>query len=103
MTISLQVAYPTTEGTSFDYDYYFSTHMEIVNEHFGPHLQSATASKGIAGGPDTPSPFYAIATLVFADQAALDAALAAGAPVIGDIPKFTDTQPQMMIGEVVIS
>lgn len=102
MRVSLQVAYPVTEGTSFNYDYYFKTHMDVVNEHFGPHLQSATASKGIAGGPDTPSPFYAIATLVFADQAAMDAAMAAGGPVIGDIPNFTDTTPQMMIGEVVV-
>lgn len=102
MSVSLQVAYPVTEGTSFDYDYYFGKHMEIVDEYFGPHLQSATASKGIAGGPDTPSPFYAIATLIFADQGALDAALAKGAPVIGDIPNFTDTKPQMMIGEVVV-
>lgn len=102
MHVSLQVVYPVADDTTFDYDYYFSTHMEIVDEHFGPHLAGATASKGIAGGPDRPSPFYAIATLVFADQAALEAALANGGPVIGDIPNFTDSKPQMMIGEVVV-
>lgn len=101
MSVSLQVVYPAVDGTRFDYDYYFSTHMELVDTHFGPHLKSASASQGLSGGPDTPSPFYAIATLVFADQEALDAAMAKGAPVLGDIPNFTDTTPQMMIGKVV--
>ena len=102
MPVSLQVTYPATDGTKFDHDYYFDAHMALVQKHFGPHMQHATASKGLAGGPNTPSPYYAIATMVFADQAALDAALADGAPVIGDIPNFTDTAPQMMIGEVVL-
>lgn len=101
MALTLQVAYPATDGTSFDYAYYGSTHMALVAEHMGPHMNSASASKGLAGGgPGAPSPFYAIATLTFDDQAALDAALAAGAPVIADIANFTDTTPHMMVGEV---
>ena len=101
MTVSLQVAHPIGEGTHFDYDYYLSTHMALVAEHFGPHMQSAQATRGLAGGPDTPPPYYAIATLIFADQDALNTAMANGAPVIGDIPNFTSSQPQMLIGEVI--
>ena len=102
MPVSLQVAYPVVNGTTFDAAYYFGTHMELVARHFGPHLQSSTASKGVAGGPDQPSPFYAIATMIFADQAAFDAAMAEAGPVLADIPNFTDTTPQMMIGEVMV-
>lgn len=101
MTVSLQVAYPIGDDTHFDYDYYLSTHMALVAEHFGPHMQSAQATKGLAGGPNTPPPYYAIATLIFADQDAMNAAMANGAPVIGDIPNFTNVQPQMLIGEVI--
>lgn len=100
MSISLQVIYPITDQTTFDYDYYFGTHMQVVDEHFGPHLKDTLVTKGMAGGPDTPLGIYAIATLIFADQAAMDAAMAKGAPVIGDIPNFTNTQPQMLIGQV---
>ncbi len=101
MAVSLQVAYPTTDGTTFDYDYYLGTHMKLVGQHMGSHIQSTLVTKGLAGGPDTPPPFHAVATIVFADQAAMDAALAASGPVLKDIPNFTDTTPQMLIGEVV--
>ena len=100
MSISLQVVYPITDDTSFDYDYYFSTHMALVNEFMGPHIATTLVTKGLAGGPDVPPPFYAIASFVFADQAAMDAAMGAAGPVLADIPKFTNTQPQMLIGQV---
>lgn len=102
MALTLQVAYPAVDGTTFDHDYYASTHMALVGEHMGPHLSGASASKGLAGGgPGAPTPFYAIATLTFADQAAMDAAMAAAGPVLEDIPKFTSTTPHMMVGEVI--
>ncbi len=100
MSFSLQVLYPTENGTTFDHDYYLSTHMEIVSECIGQYLQNTVITKGIAGGPDTPAGYHAIATMVFADQAALDAALAASGPAVQDIPKFYSGEPQMLIGEV---
>ncbi|MCP4818508.1 MAG: EthD family reductase [Shimia sp.] len=101
MPVSLQVLYPVGEGTTFDHDYYASTHMGLVAEHMGPHISSAQASKGLGGGgPDVPAPYHAIATITFANQAAMDAAMAAAGPVMGDIPNFTNVQPTVMIGEV---
>ena len=102
MAMTLQVLYPIAEGTTFDYDYYLDSHVPIVGEHFGAHFSSATASKGLAGGPDSPPGFYAIATLRFETEAAMNSALAAAEPVLADIPKFTNTQPQMLIGEVIL-
>lgn len=101
MARSLQVIYPITDGTHFDMDYYLSTHMELVAKHMGPHIASTLVTKGLAGGPDTPPGFYAVASITFADQAAMDAALAASGPVMGDIPNFTDVAPQVLMGEVV--
>ena len=101
MPVTLQVTYPVKDDTNFDYDYYLSTHMALVGEHMGPHIDSTLVTKGLAGGPDTPPGAYAIATIVFADQAAMDAAMGAAGPVLADIPKFTNTQPEMLIGEVV--
>lgn len=101
MAMTLQVAYPTADGTTFDYDYYLNTHMPLVGEHMGAHIDSTVVTKGLAGGPDTPPPFHAIATIVFKDQAAMNAAMAASGPVVADIPNFTDCAPQMLVGEVV--
>ncbi len=100
MAVSLQVIYPITDETSFDYDYYFSTHMALVGEHMGEHIQSTVVTKGLAGGPDTPPGIYALATIVFADQAAMDAGMSKASPVVGDIPNFYNAQPTMLIGEV---
>ncbi|MCC1491235.1 EthD family reductase [Cognatishimia sp. F0-27] len=101
MAVTLQVLYPTAGGTKFDHDYYRDTHMALVRTHMGPHIESTLVTKGLAGGPDTPPEFHAVATMVFADQAALGAAMEQAGPVLADIPKFTDTKPQMLIGETI--
>ena len=103
MSVSLQVVYPITDETNFDYDYYLGTHMPMVDEYFGTHLERTLVTKGVAGGPDTPPDIYAIATLVFADMDAMNAALAKADPVMADIKNFTNTAPQMLVGEVVLS
>jgi uncharacterized protein (TIGR02118 family) len=101
MTLSLQVIYPITETTHFDYDYYLQTHMLMVGEHMGAHIQDTLVTKGLAREPDAPPQSYAVATMTFADQSEMDAALSAAGPVLEDTPNFTNTQPQMLIGEVV--
>ena len=75
--------------------------MEIVGETMGEHIQSTLVTKGIAGGPDVPAGFYAIATIVFENQSAMDLALSKADTTLGDIPNFTNTEPVMLIGEVI--
>jgi uncharacterized protein (TIGR02118 family) len=99
MAISLHVLYPGGNGSRFDYDYYFSTHAPLVEKHFGPHLRQTILARTTASAPADPPAYHLIATFVFADQAAFDAAMAVAEPVLADIPRFTDTTPQMQIGE----
>lgn len=101
MSVSLQVLYPVTDETQFDHDYYTATHIPLVGEHMGAHIQSTSISKGIAGGPDVPAGFYVVATMVFASMENLQAALEVAGPVLADIPNFTNTEPKMLIGEVI--
>jgi len=101
MTVSLQVLYPTDNATTFGHAYYAKKHMAIVDEHIGPHMQSSVIVKGLAGGPDVPPAFHVVATMVFADQAGLDAALGAAGPALADIPNFYNGQPTMLIGEAI--
>lgn len=100
MAVTLQVLYPIKPDTHFDQEYYASTHLPLVRQHLGPFLVSAQASKGLAGGPDTPPEFYAIATMLFANPQKLEAAMEIAGPVLADIPNYTNTQPQILIGEV---
>ncbi|SON57352.1 EthD protein [Hartmannibacter diazotrophicus] len=101
MSVSLQVIYPIKDGTTFNYDYYVETHLPLVGEHMGKYIQSTLVTKGVAGGPNVPPGIYAIATIVFADKQAMDAALGAAGPVLADIPNFTNSEPQMLIGDVI--
>jgi len=101
MSLSLQVLYPTDNGTTFDHAYYITKHMEIVGEHIGQHIDNTVITKGLAGGPNIPAAFHAVATMIFADQGALDAALAAIGPAAADIPNFYSGKPHILIGEVV--
>lgn len=101
MTVSLQVIYPIEDDTHFDDDYYLGTHMPLVGEHMGGHIEQVLVTKGIAGGPNTPPGSYAVATMTFADNDALNAAMAASGPVLADLPNFTNSRAQMLIGEVV--
>ena len=101
MAVSLQVIYPTGEGTTFNFEYYTTKHMEVVGSCMGPHIDSYVIAKGLAGGPDTPPGYHLIATILCKDQAAMDAMLAAAGPAVEDIPNFTNVQPQMLIGEVI--
>jgi len=100
MTASVQVIYPIGDDTHFDYDYYTSKHMDLVNEHMGPHIQNTLVTKGLAGGPEAPPDFYVVASFTFADQAAMGAALDAVGLVLADLPNFTNSMPHMLIGDV---
>jgi hypothetical protein len=63
MALSLQVVYPVDGGTRFDMEYYLDTHMALVGEQMGPHIEQTLVTRGVSGGaPDTPPPFYAVAT-----------------------------------------
>jgi uncharacterized protein (TIGR02118 family) len=101
MSVSLQVLYPVGDETQFDHDYYTATHIPLVGEHMGAHIESTSISKGLAGGPDVPAGFYVVATMVFAGMESLQAALEVAGPVLADIPNFTDSEPKMLIGEII--
>jgi len=101
MSVSVQVIYPALEGTTFDYDYYADKHMKLVDETMGAHLQSMVVTKGVAGRGGAPRDFFAVATFVFADEAAMKAGMANAGALGADLANFTTTEPKFLIGEVI--
>lgn len=100
MTVSLQVLYPATSETTFDFDYYQSKHMALVGKHMGPHIANTVIVKGQAGADGTPAAYHAVATILFDSQADMDSAMAQAGPVVADIPEFYNAAPQMLVGAV---
>ncbi len=99
MSVTVQAFYPVSEGTTFDAEYYGSTHLTLAKELIGDLTESILLTKGLAGGPDVPPGFHATVTLVFADGAAMEEAMGKFGPLLEDIPNFTNSEPVMLIGE----
>lgn len=93
--LSVHILYPKTDDSTFDMDYYCSTHMPMLADALGDACKGWGATKVGSGE------WEAIGWCHVESQEAFDAAMAAkGADIIGDVPNYTNVRPQMVIGEV---
>ena len=93
--IRLTVLYPTTEGATFDHDYYRDKHVPLAVKTWG--LDGAEIDKGVSG------PYLAAVHFTFESNEALQKALTAegtGA-VMADIANYTNSTPVTQISEIV--
>ncbi len=100
--VKIGVMYPNQEGARFDFDYYRTTHMDLVKKHlsrFG--LVKTGVDRGVSGGGDQPAPYLCIGHLYFESLDRYEKGLVEAAPVLrGDIPNFTNVTPVRQISEI---
>jgi uncharacterized protein (TIGR02118 family) len=93
--IRLSVLYPTTEGATFDHDYYRNSHVPLCVKTWG--LDGAEIDKGVDG------PYEAAVHFKFASPDALAAAM--GSPgtgeVLADVANYTTITPVLQTSEIV--
>jgi uncharacterized protein (TIGR02118 family) len=93
--IRLSVFYPTTEGATFDHDYYRDKHVPLAVKTWG--LDGAEIDKGVDG------PYVAAVHFKFESREALNAAM--GAPgtgdVLTDVANYTTITPVLQTSEIV--
>ena len=102
--IRISVLYPNEAGKKFDAAYYLKTHVPMARTRLGgAGLVRAEIDKGVAGGaPGAPAPFVYVAHLYFNSLADFQKAMEAhGKEIMGDIPNYTNIQPQVQISEIV--
>ena len=102
--IRVIVAYPNEQDKKFDWDYFTNTHLPLLHEHLDSlGMVKLEVDKGLsAPDPSAPPAFIAVAYLHFNTVDDVHEAFkAAGRPVIGDIPNYTDIQPTIQISEIV--
>ena len=97
----MQVTYPVSSDTKFDYDYYMETHLSIIRKIWGKYIKNLIIVKGESGGGNKPSPYYIIATIIFETQHDMDRAFSEGKPIWMDVPNYTNVKPNMMIGNII--
>ena len=102
----VSVLYPNGSDTHFDHSYYLSAHMPLVMERlhsFG--LLRYEVDRGLGGGaPDSPAAFAAVGRLYFQTIDEFQTGMTAhGAEILGDIPNYTNIQPQIQVSELTVS
>jgi uncharacterized protein (TIGR02118 family) len=93
--IRLSVFYPSTEGATFDHDYYREKHVPLAVTSWG--LDGAEIDKGVDG------PYVAAVHFKFDSLEALQAAMAAegtGA-VLADVANYTSIAPVLQTSEII--
>ena len=101
--IKVTALYPNEPGKRFEIDYFMNKHMPMVHQRLDPMgLVRSEVEKGIGSmEPGAPAPFVLIANLIFNSMEELhDAFTEHTAEMMGDMPNFTDIQPQFQIGEI---
>ena len=93
--IRLSVFYPTTEGATFDHDYYRDTHVPLAVKAWG--LSGAQIDKGVDG------PYVAVVHFEFESLDAMGAAMGGDgtAEVRADGANDTTITPVLQTSEIV--
>ena len=93
--IRMSVLYPTTDGATFDHDYYRDSHVPLACRSWG--LEGAEIDKGIDG------PYVAAVHFQFESMDALAAAMGSEGTgeVMGDVANYTTIQPVIQTSEIV--
>jgi len=102
--IRVSVLYANKDGGKFDHEYYAKKHMLLVKQRLGGlGLVRLEIDKGLAGGaPGAPAPFVCIGHLYFNSLGDFQKAMKEhGKELMGDVPNFTNLQPQVQISEIV--
>jgi uncharacterized protein (TIGR02118 family) len=102
--IRVSVLYPKTSDSHFDMNYYLTKHIPRVKARLqGMGLKGTQVDEGLgSAAPGEPAPFAAIGYLTFDKIENVQQAFGThGAELMGDIPNFTNVQPQVQISSIV--
>jgi uncharacterized protein (TIGR02118 family) len=93
--IRLSVFYPSTEGATFDHDYYRTKHVPLCLETWG--ISEAEIDRGVDG------PYVAAVHFKFESLAALQAAMGAEGTgnILADVANYTSIAPVLQTSEIV--
>jgi len=91
----MSVFYPTTEGATFDHDYYRDQHVPLAVKTWG--VEKFEIDKGVNG------PYVAAVHFMFDSPDALAAAMgeAGTADVLADVANYTTIAPVLQTSEIV--
>ncbi len=95
--IRVSVFYPSAEGSTFDHDYYRTSHVPLAVKTWGLAADKAQIDKGVNG------PYVGAVHFFFDSMEAMQGAMGAPgtAEVMADVANYTNITPVMQIAEMV--
>ncbi|QGK69988.1 EthD family reductase [Allosaccharopolyspora coralli] len=94
--IRVTFLYPKTDESTFDMDYYTSTHMPMLAAALGDDCQGWGADRITSG------PYESIGWALVSSAEAFGAAMAEkGAEIRADVANYTNVRPDVVMGDVV--
>jgi uncharacterized protein (TIGR02118 family) len=102
--VKVSVLYPNREGTKFDMAYYLNHHIPMVRQLLGSALKGVSVEQGISGDePESPALYVTTCHLLFDSVQAYRTSFGPHAQeIMEDIPKYTNSEPLIQIGEVTL-
>ena len=107
----VRIAYPAQPGSSFNWDHYFAVHLPLglglLRKHRGVTALKVEVDRNINDGKNGAAPYHCICSLYFADQQGADALVGlfdieeARRLLSDDWPKYTATDPFIMVSEII--
>ena len=93
--IQVSVYYPSSEGSTFDHDYYHANHVPLVQKAWSP--TSTTVEKGVNG------PHVAAVHVTFPSMDEFTAAMSSPltSEVMADVANYTNITPVMQISDII--
>ena len=101
--IQLNIIYPKSENSHFDWNYYLDIHMPMSIKLHGTALKSISIGKGVEGIEAAPVAYIAVTTMWFDSvDAFLQAFMPHAETLQGDMKNYTNIQPVIQFSEVVL-
>jgi uncharacterized protein (TIGR02118 family) len=103
--IRVYVMYPHRDGARFDVAYYAKQHMDMARSAFTEFgLVDIRVDRGLVGStPKSPPDYVCVGTLTFKSMEDYKRAFRErNAPLMADLPNFTDIQPVVQVSEAVL-
>ncbi|RMJ16838.1 hypothetical protein CDV36_003471 [Fusarium kuroshium] len=103
MTFTITVLFPNEPDAKYDFDYYVSKHLPLIQERWGKYgVKSWSATQFTSGLDGSPSP-YAFGSVVEwenADQIKTAFEGPEAAEIMGDVANFSNKQALFLLGRV---
>ena len=102
--IKVSVLYPNTPDGRFDLEYYQTRHVPMVIDRCAGALVRGEIERGVAGlEPGSPAPFRIAGHLTFQSAESMQQVFERHmSEFLADLPNFTNIQPTVQIGEVLL-